>query len=118
MELEPNAHIGNLWQGSIDRSTATMRGGLVRLTQLTETKPKDLSATEDGRRLAFLRERSQSDVLLAELEEGGRRITGVKHLTRDERVDEPLAWAPSLRRSRGSMRRGRSRRGRASLRVQ
>jgi serine/threonine protein kinase/Tol biopolymer transport system component len=96
-ESAPNALAGNLWQTAIDRSTATVQGDLMRLTQLTGMNPKDLSATANGRRLAFLCERSQSDVMVAKLEDGGRRLKELQRVTADERDDRPLAWARDSR---------------------
>jgi serine/threonine protein kinase len=93
-ELPPNEHAANLWQVPIDRASATVRGEPVRITHVNDTNPKDLSATQDGERLAYLRERSQNDVLVADLADGGRRITQVRQLTNDERGDEPMAWTP------------------------
>ena len=83
-EPAPNQETANLWQIAIDRDTATVQGDPLRLTQLTSTNPKDLSATVNGQRLAFLQERSQNDVLVAELEDGGRRLGEVLRLTVDE----------------------------------
>ena len=96
-EPVPNQATANLWQIAIDRDTATVQGDPVRLTQLASTNPKDLSATVDGQRLAFLQERSQNDVLVAQLEDGGRRLGEVLRLTVDERQDAPLGWSPDGR---------------------
>jgi serine/threonine protein kinase/Tol biopolymer transport system component len=92
-ELAPNQQTANLWQAPIDGATATLVGDLERLTQVTGTNPKDLSATEDGRRMAFLQEHSQSDVLVAELKDGGQRLGEVRHVTVDQRNDQPIAWS-------------------------
>jgi Tol biopolymer transport system component len=97
-EPAPNQLSGNLWQVPISRKTATVAGDLRRLTRVIGANPKDLSGTLDGRRLAYLQERSQNDVLIAELEEGGRRLGATHRVTVDQREDRPYAWSPDGQR--------------------
>jgi Tol biopolymer transport system component len=48
--------------------------------------------TRDGKRVAFLKGRQQSDVYLGELPAGATRIENVRRLTLDERDDHPSGW--------------------------
>ncbi len=91
-ELEPNGSSSSLWQVPIDRATATIAGEVVPLLRLHGANPKDLSATSDGSRFAFLREHSQDDVMVGELLEDNTRLDRVIALTSDERQDSPLGW--------------------------
>src|SRR5262249_28363409 len=56
-----------------------------------------LSGTADGKRLAFHKLVTQSDVYVAELEAHGTRLRTPRRLTLDDRNDYPSAWTPDSR---------------------
>lgn len=92
-ELPPNEMSSNLWQVDIDVKTAQVHGSPTRLTQFTGVNLKDLSLTSDGRRLSFLQERNQNDVLLADLRQDGALAT-VRSVVTDDGEDRPLGFSP------------------------
>ena len=55
-------------------------------------RSRDLSLTADGKRLAFVNWRNQSDVYVGELETNGTRLSNVRRLTADDRFDWPGGW--------------------------
>ena len=67
----------NLWEVSVDAETGKPVGEPRRLTDWTDFSFSRLSATRDGRQLAFLNKRHQSDVYVGELEGGGGNLGGV-----------------------------------------
>jgi Tol biopolymer transport system component len=55
------------------------------------------SATRDGKRLAFVKLRRQSDVYVGALHENGTRLDDVRRLTLDDRDDHPSCWSRDSR---------------------
>jgi Tol biopolymer transport system component len=53
-----------------------------------------LSATSDGKRLAFFRQTIEPDVYVTDLEEHGTKLSPPRRLTLDERADYPYSWTP------------------------
>ena len=76
--------LGEAGQGAIAR----------RLSAFNEGVPILLSASHDGRWLAFQLERQQGDVYTAEFDASKERIDTPRRLTLDERDDLPTAWTP------------------------
>ena len=91
-EPAPRTREGNLWEIAIDRRSGEPRGEPSRLTDWVGVSPVVLSATADGSQLAFLNNRSQIDVHVGELGEGGRSFGNVRRLTLDNRDDMPSCW--------------------------
>jgi Tol biopolymer transport system component len=82
----------NLWQIGVDGQTGAPIGKPKSLTRWTETGIESLSATADGKRLAFVKETYQQQVYLAELSAGGTRMSAPRRLTNDENINYPVAW--------------------------
>ena len=88
------ARKGNLWQVGIDNHTGKATGSPKRMTQWAGASVVGLSASADGKRLALLKQTSQSQVYLGELAAGGTRMNPPRRLTNDEAFDYPTAWTP------------------------
>ena len=89
----------NLWEvpsRSVLR-TGPAAGKPRRLTKWTGFTITDLSATADGKRLAFLKWSAQGDVYVASLKPGNAGIDTPRRLTLDERDDVPTAWSADSR---------------------
>jgi hypothetical protein len=93
-EPEPSIKTSNLWQIELDLESARVIGLPSQVTRLTGYNFRDLSATSDGSRLAFLLEENQADVYLGDLIDDGSRLTNVRRFTFDERDDYPAGWSP------------------------
>src|SRR5205085_810924 len=94
-ESRANESNGNLWTVRVDPRSGASTASPRRLTNWTDfTGFGDLSATADGRRVAFLRTSFQSDVSVAEVGNGGRQIKAVRRLTEDQNEDRPTSWTP------------------------
>ena len=87
----------NLWTIDVNRNTGEPRGKPKRLTQWTGFNIHWLSASSDGKVLAFVREDSQTDVYVSRLEAGGVRMTVPQRLTLDDHDDNATAWMPDNR---------------------
>ena len=92
-EQPPNQHDDNLWQVRVDPRTGAPAGKPQRITNWVDSHFWGLSATADGKRLAFLRGNPQSDVYVGELEAKGMRLKTPQRLTMDQHQDFPGAWA-------------------------
>jgi Tol biopolymer transport system component len=88
-EPPPGIRSSNLWSVAID-AAGTVRGEPSRVTQLPGVNFRDLSQAGDGS-IAFLAERNQSDVYLADLTGS---VDAARSLTSDERDDYPGSWTP------------------------
>ena len=86
--------VGALSMIPIDEDTGAARGP-VRQIVSDEFLAQELSATGDGRRLAYKRVDKQTDVYVAALTGGGGGGGGVqaRRLTLDEAEDVPLLWS-------------------------
>jgi Tol biopolymer transport system component/DNA-binding winged helix-turn-helix (wHTH) protein len=93
-EPPPNQNDDNLWGIRVDPRTGAPAGNLRRITNWVDSHFWGLSATADGKRLAFLKGNPQSDVYVGELEARATRLKTPRRLTLDERQDFPGAWAP------------------------
>jgi eukaryotic-like serine/threonine-protein kinase len=83
---------GNLWQIGIDTHTGASTGKPKRITQWAGSWVQGLSASADGKRLAFQKATYQAQVYLGELAAGGTRMSPPRRLTNDETYDYPSAW--------------------------
>lgn len=92
IEPPPNQYDVNLWELRADPRTGQASGQPRRLTNWAGVNLVYLNRSADGRRLAFTNRRDQSDVYLGELEAGGTRLSNVRRLTMDERIDWPGGW--------------------------
>ncbi len=80
----------NLWEIRVNTEASTGR----QITNWVGSNVYCLSATADGKRLAFLKGPYGADVFVGELEEKGTRLTNPRRLTLDDRNDLPTAWTP------------------------
>jgi Tol biopolymer transport system component/DNA-binding winged helix-turn-helix (wHTH) protein len=90
-EPSPNQNDYNIWSTQLDRSGHD--GPASRLTA-TAGDVAAMSATADGKRIAYTKHSLQPDVYVAELNAAGTRLGTPKRLTLDERNDFPFAWTP------------------------
>jgi Tol biopolymer transport system component/predicted Ser/Thr protein kinase len=91
-ELPPNQTSSNLWVISTDRITGKAVGSPQRVTQEEGFSFSDLTVTADGKRLAFLKWRSQDDVYVGHLRDRGTGLDSPRRLTQHDRDDLPGAW--------------------------
>ncbi len=92
-EAPPSQNDSNIWWTKIDSQTSRPVGMPVRLTS-SPGSVRYLSVSDDGKRLAYLKQCWQPDVYVARLEANGTRLSPPKRLTLDERQDFPYAWTP------------------------
>ena len=91
-EPRPNQTDSNLWSVAVD-ARGHITGPAVRLTA-TPDDVGGLSATEDGKRIAYGKYSQNPDVYVSELNAAGTRLGELHQLTLDERRDFPFAWTP------------------------
>jgi eukaryotic-like serine/threonine-protein kinase len=84
----------SLWEISTDIETGQARGTPARILTWPGFSVRSLSASQDGKSLAFLKETSQAEVYVGELMEDGRQMNVPQRLTFDDRYDGPAAWTP------------------------
>jgi Tol biopolymer transport system component/DNA-binding winged helix-turn-helix (wHTH) protein len=92
-EAPPSQNDSNIWWTKIDSQTSRPVGTPARLTS-SPGSVQYLSVSDDGKRLAYLKQGWQPDVYVARLEANGTRLDPPKRLTLDERQDFPYAWTP------------------------
>ena len=93
---QPNPDDSNLWFLNLDTGTARPIGAPVRITRETGVL-NSVSATADGRHLAFFKSQYQPDVYISDIDSRGPRLSTPKLLTLDEREDYPYAWTADSR---------------------
>jgi serine/threonine protein kinase/Tol biopolymer transport system component len=82
----------NLWEIKVDTETGQAIGKPRQLTNWAGIDMCQLSRTQDGKRLAVSKLIGQTDVLVGELEAGGRRLKDVRRLTLNDNNDFPGDW--------------------------
>ena len=92
-EMPPHQHDSNLWEIPVDAGTGRSTGTPKQLTNWTGFLITQLNASADGKRLAFLKELSQTDVSIGEVGKPGTAIAP-RRLTLDDSNDRPTAWMP------------------------
>ncbi len=90
----PRQRDENLWEIAVNAETGEPIGEPRRLTDWTGFGFSNFSTTRDGKQLTFLKTRGQSDVYVAEIEDGGRGLGGIRRLSLDDLGDWPSAWTP------------------------
>jgi serine/threonine protein kinase len=93
-ESSVNTQEANLWEIRLDRGTGQPRSSPRRLTNWTGFLLTRLTATADGKHLAYLKGATQADAFIAELEGKGARLKPPQRLTFDDSLDFPAAWTP------------------------
>jgi Tol biopolymer transport system component len=89
-----NSIYANLWQIGINDHTGMPTSAPKRITQWADSAIWDLTASADGKRLAFRRAKFQTQTYLGELGESGTRMNQPRRLTNDDANDSPWAWTP------------------------
>jgi eukaryotic-like serine/threonine-protein kinase len=87
----------DLWAIHLDPVRGTQRGRPVCVLQTAGYYLSDLTCSADGKRLCMIRSRTQTDVYLADLQDGGHRAEHIRRLTLDEHMDIPTGWTPDSR---------------------
>ena len=82
----------NYWELRIDPGTGEPSGAPKRVTNWGGFCVNGTSVTADGKRIAFLELKPQSNVYVADLESNGTRITTPSRLTLNEGLNIPMAW--------------------------
>src|ERR1700751_3178415 len=92
---EPSTESDSLWELWLDGS-GKPRGKVQKIARfpLSEGSLNALSASADGKRLAFVRFSSQDDVYIGQLESGGKVLKAPHRLTFDESGNGPTDWSP------------------------
>jgi Tol biopolymer transport system component len=83
----------NLWSVRIDRRNGRAEGSPRRLTNWTGFRFASLSATADGKRLAFVKFVNHAHTYISNLKRGNTAIDPPRRLTKDEWEDVPTAWS-------------------------
>jgi Tol biopolymer transport system component len=91
-ERAPNEGSDSLWEIGVDPRTRQPSNPR-RLTNDIGFSVFDLSATADGKLLAYVWQRQQSDVYWGGLEDNGTRLEEPVRLTLDERMDWLGGWS-------------------------
>jgi len=86
------AQTSNLWQIQVDTATGKVRGSARQITDRAGRAIYKLSASADGRRLAFLEFTAAHNIQVAETD--GVNLSGEHRLTLDNRDDYPHSWTP------------------------
>ncbi len=87
----------NLWEIRVDGETGAPRDRPRRLTDWSGFWVFGLTATADGRHLAFSRGNSHQTVFVGDLTNDGNRLLNVHRLTADEYANQPTAWTADSR---------------------
>jgi len=94
-EDPPNQNNDNLWRVRVDQGTGVMRGKPERITNWAGLHVNNLSASLDGRKLAFVGLRSLDSVYVARLgANDGQKLSGLQKLTNDNWNNWAEAWSP------------------------
>src|SRR3989442_8357121 len=91
-DTEPNGKSDNFWEVPVDPRTGESVGQPHRLTNWPSYHIDDITATADGKRLAFHRWSAQSGVYIGQLGRGGTSITTPRRITFTEADELPAAW--------------------------
>jgi eukaryotic-like serine/threonine-protein kinase len=91
---EPSPHVGtcNLWSIPVDARNGEPEGKPQRLTNWAGTCAENLSATADGKAIAFQQWTTHASVYVADVEGDGTHIKTPIRLTINDRWNVPTAW--------------------------
>jgi DNA-binding winged helix-turn-helix (wHTH) protein/Tol biopolymer transport system component len=94
--IEPNdpSQGGSLWEIWADLRTGQPTGKLRRIGDVTDSRILDLSATADGKRLAYVEERYLVSIYLGDLQSNGLHLMNPRRLTLSESFDHAYDWTP------------------------
>jgi eukaryotic-like serine/threonine-protein kinase len=84
---------GSLWKIAMGGLTGSIVGKPKRIISWPGfVLASSLSASRDGKRLVLVKESSDAEIYVGELEENGRRMKPPKRLTFDDHYDFPSGW--------------------------
>jgi hypothetical protein len=86
-----------LWELSVDEDNGLPLGKSRRLTDWSGYSIHHLSATADGKHLAFLRSAHHASALVGDMVSNGTRLLNPRKLTTDDYINIALAWTPDSR---------------------
>ena len=92
-----SAQSDNLWELKVDGKTGKPQGKGRLLTDWSGFAVYSLSATADGKQLAFLRGTDHSSVFVGDLANKENRLVNFRRLTLDDNYNIPSAWTPDSR---------------------
>ena len=84
----------NFWTVKIDPKGGSPVEKPQQLTHWPGFCMSHISATKDGKKLAFVHWAFQATIYAADLQVGGTRIANERHFTLSESADYPIAWTP------------------------
>jgi serine/threonine protein kinase len=87
----------NFWATQLDGHTGKLIGQPRRLTNWAGLCMDHMSVTADGKKLAFLKWRSDLTTYVADLDESGSHLTHPRHFTLSEGFDWPAGWTADSR---------------------
>ena len=93
-ESLPNEKDSNLWELRSDNRSGRFSGEPRRITDWPGFSFWDLTATSDGKRLAFVQQTAHMTVYAGNLTEAGSQLSQPRRLTLDEQDNLPSAWTP------------------------
>ena len=96
-EPPPNEAHESLWELKVNPRTGVPSGKPRRYTNLPGIAFTALSVSNDGKRVAYLRGLSQSDIWVGQLRENAGWVREPWKLTLDEADDWPSGWTPDSR---------------------
>ena len=91
------ARTGDLWELSVDEDNGIPHGKSRRLTDWSGYSIHHLSATADGKHLAFLRSAHHAYAVVGDLAGNGTRLLNPRRLTNDDNINIALGWTPDSR---------------------
>jgi serine/threonine protein kinase/Tol biopolymer transport system component len=91
------ARTGDLWEIGVDEEHGTPHGKSRRLTDWSGYSIHTLSASADGKRLAFLRSTHHAPALVGDLDGNGTGLVNTRRLTIDDNINIAMAWTPDSR---------------------
>ena len=91
------ARAGDLWELGVDEDNGIPHGKSRRLTDWSGYSIHHLSATADGKHLAFLRSTHHAATLVGDLGGNGTHLLNPRRLTIDDNINIVLAWTPDSR---------------------
>jgi serine/threonine protein kinase/Tol biopolymer transport system component len=87
----------NLWELHVNARNGTPQGKARQLTDWSGFSVYSLSATADGKQLAFLRGNSHASVFLGDFANTESHLLNTRRLTLDDNYNLPSAWTPDSR---------------------
>jgi serine/threonine protein kinase/Tol biopolymer transport system component len=92
-----SSEFDNLWELQVDADKGTPQGKARQLTDWSGFAVFSLSATSNGKQLAFLRGNSHASVFVGDLANKESRLVNARRLTLDDNYNLPSAWTPDSR---------------------